>query len=558
MPGHPQIPACREGRPGSNRLSLPSPADYCWRMALLRHASTVALLTLASRGLGFARDAGVAALFGTGVVADASVAGLALPQIARRLLGEGALNAALLPGLARAPAGEPRRALAGAALVLFALAGLALAALLFAFMPLVVAVLAPGFAGDGARAEGAVLAGRLTVVCLPLALLAGVFAAFANAGGRFARPAFAPAAANVAVIALLVMLWLAGAHTMSSSAALAWLAAGAVAGALTQFVLNRAAVPRGFFRLPATRAELRAALPVLTGAATPLLAAALPQLRFLIAAAAASGIGGGVAALFYATRLVELPLGLVGASAGAVLLPALAADGDAPARQGEAGAGRLGAGVVGASDLGAGGIMAALALSLPAALGLAVLAHPIVVVLFERGAFDPAASALTASALALLALTLPAQALEKVLITIAFARGLSRLVTLASLAALPLGALVGFLAVGPLGMAGPALGVLASSLAALVALTAGLVRRRLIVLPAASRRRLGRLVVAALAMAAAVTLARQGLEGALAQGGLTAAGVLAGLVALGAGVYASAALALGGLDIAGLRAGWRK
>lgn len=532
-------------------------------MALLRHASTVALLTLASRVLGFARDAGVAALFGTGVVADASVAGLALPQIARRLLGEGALNAALLPALARAPAGEPRRALAGAALVLFALAGLALAALLFAFMPAVVAALAPGFAGDGARAEGAVLAGRLTVVCLPLALLAGVFAAFANAAGRFARPAFAPAAANVAVIALLVMLWLAGAHTMNSSAALAWLAAGAVAGALTQFVLNRAAVPRGFFRLPATRAELRAALPVLTGAATPLLAAALPQLRFLIAAAAASGIGGGVAALFYATRLVELPLGLVGASAGAVLLPALSADGDAAARQGEAGADRLGAGDVGASDvgasdLGAGGITAALALSLPAALGLAVLAHPIVVVLFERGAFDPAASALTASALALLALTLPAQALEKVLITIAFARGLSRLVTLASLAALPLGALVGFLAVGPLGMAGPALGVLVSSLAALVALTAGLVRRRLIVLPAASRRRLGRLVVAALAMAAAVTLARQGLDGVLAQGGLAAAGALAGLVALGAATYAGAALALGGLDIAGLRAGWRK
>ncbi|SCW72294.1 lipid II flippase MurJ [Ancylobacter rudongensis] len=514
-------------------------------MALLRHASTVALLTLASRVLGFARDAGVAALFGTGVVADASVAGLALPQIARRLLGEGALNAALLPDLARAPDAAARRARAGATLVVFALAGLALAALLFLFMPAVVSVLAPGFALDGPRAEGAVLAGRLAVVCLPLALLAGVFAAFANEAGRFARPALAPAAANVAVIALLVLLWLAGAHTMSPSAALAWLAAGAVAGALTQFALNLAAVPRGYFRLALAAADLKAALPLLAGAATPLLAAALPQLRFLIAAAAASGIGGGVAALFYATRLVELPLGLVGASAGAVLLPALAASGREEA-------------TLGADSLGAGGITAALALSLPAALGLAVLAHPIVVVLFERGAFDSSASALTASALALLALTLPVQALEKVLITIAFARGLSRLVTLASLAALPVGAVIGFLAVGALGMAGPALGVLASSLVALAGLATGLGRRRLIVLPPTARRRLLRLVVAALAMAAAVVAARQGLEGVLAQGGLAAAVALAGLVALGGAAYAGLALALGGVDGATLRAGLRK
>ena len=156
-------------------------------MALLRHASTVALLTLTSRVLGFARDAGVAALFGTGLVADASVAGLAVPQIARRLLGEGALNAALLPALARAEDAPERRALAGAVVVVFALAGLLVAGVLFLFMPVVVSVLAPGFAGDGPRAAGAVLAGRLTVICLPLALLAGVFAAFANSAGRFAR-----------------------------------------------------------------------------------------------------------------------------------------------------------------------------------------------------------------------------------------------------------------------------------------------------------------------------------------------------------------------------------
>ncbi|WP_425107006.1 murein biosynthesis integral membrane protein MurJ [Ancylobacter sp.] len=516
-------------------------------MALLRHASTVALLTLTSRVLGFARDAGVAALFGTGLVAEASVAGLAVPQIARRLLGEGALNAALLPTLARAEDAPARRALAGAVVAVFALAGLLIAGLLFLFMPAVVSVLAPGFAGDGPRAAGAVLAGRLTVICLPLALLAGVFAAFANAAGRFARPAMAPAAANVAVIALLVLLWLSGAHTISASAALIWLAAGVVAGALTQVVLNAAALPRDFVRLTLAPANLKAALPLLAGSATPLLAAALPQLRFLIAAAAASGLGGGVAALFYATRLVELPLGLVGASAGAVLLPALAHGRGTAEEPG-----------FGPTALGAGGLIAALALSLPAALGLAVLAHPIVVVLFQRGAFDPQASELTATALTLLALTLPAQALEKVLIAIAFACGLPRLVTLASLAALPLGALAGFFSVGALGMAGPALGVLVSSVVALAGLGIGLGRRRLLVLGKPVRRQLLRLSLAALGMAGAVMLARLGCEGLLTQGGLAAAGALTGLVALGGAVYAGLALALGGIELTALRAGLRR
>ncbi|MCK0206962.1 virulence factor MviN [Starkeya koreensis] len=511
-------------------------------MALLRHASTVALATLASRVLGFARDAGVAALFGTGVVADASVAGLALPQIARRLLGEGALNAAILPGLARADA-EERAARAGAALMLFALAALGLAALCLLFMPQLVALLAPGFPSDGPREAGAVLAGRLSVAAIPLAILAGVLAAFANAAGRFARPSLAPAAANLVVLALLLLLWLAGAHTISVEAALGWLAAGAVAGAFTQFALNLLAVPRGFFRLRVDVAALRAALPMLAAAVPTLFAAALPQLRFLIAAAAASGIAGGVAALFYATRLVELPLGLVGASAGAVLLPALAGS--------EAQSG-------GRTGIGAGGIEAALALSLPAALGLAVLAHPIVVVLFERGAFDPAASELTAAALALLALTLPVQALEKILIALAFASGLGRLVSLSGLVALPAGAVAGFLAVGPLGMAGAALGVLVSSLVALAGLAIGLGRRGLLVVPAPSRTRLARLVLAALAMAVAVGLGRYIAQPVLAAGGLGATGMLGALVLAGVGVYGAAAWVLGGIAPALLGAGPRR
>lgn len=515
-------------------------------MALLRRASIVAALTLLSRLLGFARDAGVAALFGTGVVADASVAGLSLAQLARRLLGEGALNAAVLPQLGDVD-GAARRQRAGAAVLLFASAGLALAGLFAVFMPQVIAVLAPGFPDDGAREAGAVLAGRLTVLGVPLALTAGTLAALANAGGALARPAMAPAAANVVVLALLGLLWLSGAHDMAMETALVWLSAGVMAGAVTQLALILVAVPRGTLAWP-SRPALRAALPMLAAAGPSLLAAGLPQLRFLIAAAAASSIPGGIAALFYATRLVELPLGLIGASAGAVLLPALAArDPDRPAR-----------GSGGASETGAFGVEAALALSLPAALGLAVLAHPVVVVLFQRGAFDPAAAELTAQALALLALTLPFQAVEKVLAAIAFAAGFGRDVTRAALVGLPVGALTGFLAAAPLGLAGPALGVLAASAVSLAALAGALIRRGLLRLPGVSRRRLFGLLAAGLLMAGAVGTARLPLEGMLGGGGLHAMAALGALVLAGMLAYGAGAVLLGGLSPAALKAALRK
>lgn len=510
-------------------------------MALLRHASTVALLTLGSRVLGFARDAGVAALFGTGVVADASVAGLALPQLVRRLLGEGALNAAVLPhlgGRAGPEGSDATRQRAAAALLLFGFASLVVAALLFLFMPQVIAVLAPGFPDDGAREAGADFAGRLSVICVPLAMLAGVCAALANAAGRFARPAFAPAAANVVVLVLLALLWLSGAHAMSVETALAWLAAGAIAGAFTQFLLNFHALPRGTLSFRHVATEFGPACAMLKAASPTLFAAALPQLRFLVAAAAASGISGGVAALFYATRLVELPLGLIGASAGAVLLPALAA------RE--------------RKDLGARGIEAALALALPAALGLAVLAHPIVSVLFKRGAFDAEAAELTATALACLALSLPLQAVEKILATIAFTHGFARLVTGAGLAALILGGGVGFALAARYGMAGPALGVLASSVIGTGLIGLGLARHGHLTLGGAAGRRIAGLTAAALAMAGAVTLAGSLSEGALKAGGVSAAAALAGLVLTGGAVYAGAARLTGALSLRDIRAALRR
>ncbi|GAB4070480.1 virulence factor MviN [Ancylobacter sonchi] len=524
-------------------------------MSLLRHASTVVSLTLLSRVLGFARDAAVAALFGTGAVADASVAGLAIPQLARRLLGEGALNAAILPRLpaapapadvapaaseveASAPAGTappssttpvaPSGAFAGALILAFTVAAGLLAAGLALFMPQVAALLAPGFLDDPARAGGAVLAGRIAMFALPLAACAGVLAALVNAAGRVTRPAFAPAVGNLAVLAVIGLFALlhAGGHEGFGARALVFLALATLAGAFAQLMVIGAALPYRPAALMPNRAALKAALPVLLAAGPTLFAAALPQLRILVANASASGLDGGVSALFYATRLVELPLGLVGASAGAVLLPALAVRGRPENLTGHA-------------------LVAALALTAPAAMGLALLAEPIVRVLFQRGAFDAQATALTVTALAMLAASLPLQAMERILSTAAFAQGLGRLVTRVCLAALVAGGLVGFAAAGPLGLAGPALGVVVSSVVALIGLWGGLARASLLRLDGGEWRRLAACLAATLVMALPVGLGAHLLAGPLAAGGLHGTLALGGVVLAGVVAYGLAAGGLG-------------
>ena len=137
---------------------------------------------------------------------------------------------------------------------------------------------------------------------------------------------------------------------------------------------------------------------MLRAASPALLFAGLSQLRFIIVVAAVSASPGAAAALNYAQRLMDLPLGLVGASAGAVLVPALLRRGRAEA----------------ADDAGR-AVLAALAFALPAAVGLAVLAEPIVVTLFQRGSFDSEDARLTAALLAVLSFSLPAQGLERIL-----------------------------------------------------------------------------------------------------------------------------------------------
>lgn len=504
-------------------------------MSLLARTSIVSAATLASRLLGFARDAATAAVLGAGPVADALVAALALPLLARRLLAEGAFNLAFIPALARARAageGAPRR-LAAASLLLLAgtLVAFALAAALF--MPQLIRLLAPGFEPGGQRADVAILCGRVAVLYLPLAGIAAIYGGVANAAHRVLLPALAPVAANLTVLAAIAVLVLKG--LMDSDAAAFAIAAATVGAGAAQLVLMmvaaRGASARPDFAGLATDASaagqgpFRAAAGVLRAASPALLFAGLSQFRLIIVAAAVSASPGAVAALNYAQRLMDLPLGLVGASAGAVLVPALLRRGDAAEAAEDAGR----------------AVLAAFAFALPAAVGLAVLAHPIVVTLFQRGSFDSEDARLTGALLAVLALSLPAQGLERILSAAASTAGLVKAAERIALASLVL-CLVGGVGLAAIGGPTAAAGAVAlSACVSVLALGGVLLRHGALRFSAPVLLSIAGLVAVSLAMGAGVGA----LADAWPQDGPSGGVVrLAGLIGAGVVIYGGGAFAL--------------
>src|SRR5579871_1317676 len=376
---------------------------------MIRSFLTVSSGTLASRLLGFLRDSMIAALLGTGPIADAFLLAFQLVNVIRRLLTEGALNAALVPVWLRLRETEGEGAagrFAGRVLGTISVVLLLGTLLLALLMPLVITGLAPGFTGND-RLRYAVDDARLMLPYLAFAGPTTVLLALASAQGRFFLTAFSPLLFNIALIAVMLVLILARAD--ASMVALALAATIGVAGFLQLLVLAmRRGGERGPMPLrPSLDSEMRG---FLAHAAPGMVASSAPQLLAVAGAIIASTSPSAVSWLYFANRLIELPLGIVGVAVGAVLVPELARTVHADDRDATTRAQSRGL------ELAAG-------LALPAALGLIALSGPIVQLLFQHGAFTPADTQGTAQALAWLALGLPAQMLIKALSPAFFSRG---------------------------------------------------------------------------------------------------------------------------------------
>lgn len=358
-----------------------------------RKAASVGGLTLVSRAFGFVRDVMMAALLGAGPLADAFMVAFRLPNHFRAIFAEGAFNAAFVPRYAQALARDGEagaKAFADDILSVTVAAQLVLLVLAVAFAPLVVAALAPGFADDPAQLGLTVELTRITFPYLLLISAMTLVSGVLNAHDRFAMAASASILLNICMIAALFAapLFPTVAHALSVGV----LVSGFAQLGLVLWDMRRAGLSLrlGLPRLTSRVKEfLRRFGPAVLGSAGVQIA------MFADTILASFLPSGSVSYLYYADRLYQLPLAVVGIAVGTVLLPELArrlaVDDKAGARD------RLNRALEGA-----------LLMTLPFVALFAAAPGPLVAALFGRGAFDAAAIAGSAAALQAYAIGLPA------------------------------------------------------------------------------------------------------------------------------------------------------
>jgi putative peptidoglycan lipid II flippase len=496
---------------------------------------TVGGFTLLSRITGFLRDIVLAAVLGAGPVADAFFVAWRLPNHFRAIFAEGAFNAAFVPAYARIRhqgGVEQARLFGDRVFVLLFASQIVLLAVALAFTPAVIALLAPGFVGDPGRFGLAVELTRITFPYLLLVTLVTLYGGILNAVGRFASAAAAPILLNLSMMATLALtFWF-----PSVGHAAAW--GVLIAGVLELLLLAGDAGRHGVlpvFRWPRLDDEMKLFLKRL-GPAT--LGSAQSQIAVFADTIIASFLAtGALSALYYADRLNQLPIGVIGIAVGTVLLPEMARRIAAGDEQGSRHAQNR-------------AIELTLLLSLPCLAAFLLVPDLIMRALFMRGAFsaadaDAAAATLAAYAIGLLPFVLMRSA------TVTFlARGdtVTPLYALGVAVVVNVGCKLLFAYTTSLAQVGLAL---ATSIGAWINLALLLVlaaRARLIVLDPALLRALPRLAAATLALALALWLAAPPVARLFAGWKHQDIATLAVLAAIGALVYGGVALALLGRD----------
>jgi putative peptidoglycan lipid II flippase len=414
-------------------------------MNLLRTLATVSSLTMVSRVLGYVRDFFIARFFGAGLLTDAFFVAFKIPNLLRRLFAEGAFAQAFVPILAEhknKKTVEETKSLIDAISSVLLLALVVAAALGMAAAPIIVYLTAPGFAAEPEKFALTVTLLRITFPYILFISLVALAAGILNTWNRFSVPAITPALLNVSFIVGAALF---ADYFDPPVLVLAW---AVFVGGLVQllfqipFLLKLGLLPR--WRLDLSHPGLRRVLFLMAPAA---FGVSVSQISLLLNQIFASFLQtGSVSWLYYADRLMELPAGVLGVAVGTILLPSLSKY-HASANSAEY------------SRLLDWGLRITVLLAVPAAVALAVLALPLIAMLFQYGRFGVEDAWMTRQALVAYSVGLVGMILVKILAPGFYAR--QNVVTPVKIGVITLIAtqLMNLAFVGPLRHAGLALAI---------------------------------------------------------------------------------------------------
>jgi putative peptidoglycan lipid II flippase len=504
-------------------------------MNLWKATGTIGGLTMVSRILGFAREMIFARVMGAGLAADAFALAFLIPNLFRRLFGEGAFSQGFVPLFSQRLHGEggmeEAKRFAEEVQAVFLPMLMAITAVFIIAMPAFVALIGSGWRDEPQKFAFAVELSRITFPYMLLISMVSLLSGVLNSLTRFTAAAFAPALLNAALIGSLLLVPTGG---QTTARAMAW---GVVAGGVLQFALCWIAVRRA-------GVKLRLRPPRMT-----------PRVKELLILILPATLGGGIyyiSQLFYAyfatrlpegtlvylgfaDRLNQLPLAIIGSALGTAILPTIS-------RHVGAGDGAGAAKVQGqATEL-------AMLLTLPAAVALAVTAGPIVAALFQGGKFTAEDAATTSLVLTIVVAGLPAYVLIKVLTPGFFARKDMKTPVIIAAVSLGIGVALNFALIPVIGIAALALTTALSAWINAITLYVLLHARGHFRFEPWLWSRLARQLIAAAAMAVALYLVREQLEGFFAGStGRRLMGVGA-LVSVGGAVYFAVAWTIGAMN----------
>ncbi len=471
-------------------------------MSLLKSIATFGSFTVLSRITGFVRDIILAKYLGAGLVSDAFFVSFKLPNLFRSLFAEGAFNSAFVPIFSQKlskdnPKDAENFAIATISLLSFVL--LIFIILMEIFMPYVVIIQAPGFVADDGKIELATYLSRIMFPFLLLISIVSFQSGILNSLGKFAAPAAAPVILNVVMAISVFVLW-----PLGSSPAQSFAIGVTAAGFLEVIWLNYYIRKENIHLKPRfdifTIARDKDTRTLFKRMAPSVLGSGIYQINVMVSTIIASLVGSGaISWLYYATRLQQLPLGVVGAAIGVAVLPLLSKQ--LKVKDFEEAEKTMSQAV----EYGA-------ILSIPAMFALIALAEPIINILFQYGEFGSFETQMTAKALIPFAIGMPPFIAVKALSQNFFARGDTKTPVKYAFISFVVNIVFALLLMGPFGHVGIAYASTLSAFVSFYQFERGLKKRKQWAFSAPLIKEILKITLASFLMTAAVTLTSAGFD----------------------------------------------